>query len=436
MESGETSEIRHKDGTDEQVWSLLEATPGACVNVALHHLYDPDEIDLVISGPNYGRNASSSSTLSSGTVGAALDGALLGKKSIALSFSFIDREVAFLPESISNASETACNILQSLWENWPSLSTHSHHGIPDLYNVNVPLRREPNPPIHFTTFHPGSYGPVYQSVEETESSGGGRRFVFKPKLPTHQDVKQGTDTWAVMNQMASITPMLAKYHCVEYGLENEFARVFPDLHAAKTTPTSRQLGNSARIEGQKHILIGATGSVASIKVPILVEKLKRIFDDKVQIRVVATQYAQHFFKKEDAGCEVFTDENEWESWKKVSDPVLHIELRNWADIMVVAPLDANTLGKLANGACDNLLTSVLRAWDPERPVVLCPAMNTFMWNHPFTAKHLQHLEGVLRYRIVPPISKTLACGDVGIGAMAEPRDIATYVQHVLLTDNN
>ena len=71
------------------------------------------------------------------------------------------------------------------------------------------------------------------------------------------------------------------------------------------------------------------------------------------------------------------------------DAVLHIELRKWADVFVIAPLDANTLAKLAVGLCDNCLTCVWRAWDLAKPVVLAPAMNTLMWQHPFTRRHLR-----------------------------------------------
>lgn len=65
------------------------------------------------------------------------------------------------------------------------------------------------------------------------------------------------------------------------------------------------------------------------------------------------------------------DEEEWHQWQKKGDPVLHIELRKWADLLVVAPLSANTLAKLAQGLCDNCLTSVVRAWDWSKPLLVC-----------------------------------------------------------------
>jgi phosphopantothenoylcysteine decarboxylase len=112
------------------------------------------------------------------------------------------------------------------------------------------------------------------------------------------------------------------------------------------------------------------------------------------------------------------DEDEWSLWKKRGDPVLHIDLVKWADIFIIAPLDANTLGKISSGLCDNLLTCVARAWDMEKPLIFCPAMNTKMFNHPITRKQIEELKDFGYYEI-SPISKTLMCGDTGLGAMAE-----------------
>src|SRR5213078_3318118 len=93
---------------------------------------------------------------------------------------------------------------------------------------------------------------------------------------------------------------------------------------------------------------------------------------------------------------VFLDDDEWPGRTEgrryqSSDTVLHIELRRWADLFLIAPLDANTLAKLACGLADNCLTCVWRAWDPERPTLLAPAMNTLMWEHPLTTRHLGQL---------------------------------------------
>eukprot|EP00128_Syssomonas_multiformis_P012375 Colp12_sorted_trinity150504_noHs@13893 len=178
----------------------------------------------------------------------------------------------------------------------------------------------------------------------------------------------------------------------------------------------------------KNILIGVTGSVASVKLPILASTLKASSSD-YEIRVVTTKASRHFFDVNDPrleGIKVYTDEDEWSTFTKMGDRVLHIDLRAWADIFVVAPLDANTLAKLAGGLCDNLLTCVARAWDLTKPFVVAPAMNTHMWNHPFTAQHIAAVK-TLNIEVIPPIVKTLACGDTGVGAMAEAATIADYV---------
>jgi phosphopantothenoylcysteine decarboxylase len=212
-----------------------------------------------------------------------------------------------------------------------------------------------------------------------------------------------------------------------------------------------------------NVLLGVTGSVAAIKTPLLVETLRRAGH---RVRVVATDAALYFFdpvaldpSRPDRNPDVVTvDADEWPGRDagrryRRDDPVLHIELRRWADLFVIAPLDANTLAKLANGLADNCLTCVWRAWDVARPVVLAPAMNTLMWQHPLTARHLRRLAsdatgrsapdlppaGVIEWinahaatlRIVPPITKELACGDVGVGAMAEVETVAAAVARLL-----
>nr|XP_033776844.1 phosphopantothenoylcysteine decarboxylase isoform X2 [Geotrypetes seraphini] len=145
-----------------------------------------------------------------------------------------------------------------------------------------------------------------------------------------------------------------------------------------------------------HVLVGVTGSVAALKLPLLLSSLLEI-----------------------AGA-----------WKQRTDPVLHIELRRWADLLLMAPLDANTLAKISSGICDNLLTCVVRAWDLRRPVLFCPAMNTAMWEHPITAQQVAKLKE-FGYTEIPCIQKRLVCGDEGYGAMAEVWTIVEKVKEVL-----
>jgi phosphopantothenoylcysteine decarboxylase len=201
-----------------------------------------------------------------------------------------------------------------------------------------------------------------------------------------------------------------------------------------------------------NVLLGVTGSVAAVRTPALVAALR---EQGHSVRVVATNSALYFFDPADLEPGTLTvDADEWPGQRySRDDPVLHIELRRWADLFVIAPLDANTLAKLAAGLADNCLTCVWRAWDVARPVVLAPAMNTLMWEHPLTARHLRQLaadaagrdppddlsaEQLIewinatagRLRVVGPITKRLACGDVGVGAMAEVEEIMAVVNAV------
>lgn len=177
----------------------------------------------------------------------------------------------------------------------------------------------------------------------------------------------------------------------------------------------------------KNVLIGVTASVATIKLIPLIDLLQK--QPGINIVVVATRNALHFFDKkelDERNVKLYLDQDEWDAWKVISDPVLHIELRKWADLMVIAPLDANTLGKLSSGLCDNLLTCIVRAWDTKNPLLVCPAMNTFMFNHPITEKSVKTLES-FGYVVIPTVQKKLACGDTGDGAMAEIETISSAI---------
>ena len=181
-----------------------------------------------------------------------------------------------------------------------------------------------------------------------------------------------------------------------------------------------------------NVLLGVTGSVAAIYTPQLYDELRQAGH---AVKIVATRSSLYFFdaaiinptaEKQRNKNVVILDEDEWPSERyQRGDLVLHIELRRWAEVLLIAPCDANTLAKLALGLTDNCLTCVYRAWDRTRPVILAPAMNTLMWEHPATGRHLAQLQADLgtALRVVAPVSKKLACDDVGLGAMAERGEI-------------
>ncbi|KAG8639134.1 probable phosphopantothenoylcysteine decarboxylase [Manihot esculenta] len=189
--------------------------------------------------------------------------------------------------------------------------------------------------------------------------------------------------------------------------------------------TERESVLENAVHRKPRILLAASGSVAAIKFG----NLCHCFSEWAEVKAVATRASLHFIDRASLPKDVvlYTDEDEWSSWSKIGDSVLHIELRRWADIMVIAPLSANTLGKIAGGLCDNLLTCIVRAWDYSKPLFVAPAMNTFMWTNPFTEKHLMTIDE-LGISLIPPITKRLACGDYGSGAMAEPSLIYSTIR--------
>ncbi|CAI9734113.1 phosphopantothenoylcysteine decarboxylase isoform X1 [Octopus vulgaris] len=144
-----------------------------------------------------------------------------------------------------------------------------------------------------------------------------------------------------------------------------------------------------------------------------------------EIQLVVTKNSLFFFDTNAVHVNIYQDEDEWK-WNNIGDPILHIELRRWADIMVICPLDANTLAKIANGLCDNLLTCIVRAWDQKKPLLFAPAMNTLMWEHVITKKQIETLTG-FGYIEIPCVAKKLACADVGMGAMASVETIVEKI---------
>lgn len=129
-DDGITSERPFNDGGEE--WILIDGTPASCAQIGLHYLFkDKGPIDLVVSGPNYGRNTTAVFALSSGTIGGAMESAMNGTRSIALSYAFDSR--IHDPEIIAAASKLSTQLIEKLVKEWPE-DVH-------LYSVNVPLRK-------------------------------------------------------------------------------------------------------------------------------------------------------------------------------------------------------------------------------------------------------------------------------------------------------
>ncbi|PPJ55679.1 hypothetical protein CBER1_05885 [Cercospora berteroae] len=227
-------------------------------------------------------------------------------------------------------------------------------------------------------------------------------------------------------------------------------------------------------DGKHHLLLCATGSVATIKLPSIISALSTY--SNLSIRVLLTPSACEFLQSQSPEQPslasishlpnvdgLYLDADEWRKPWVRGDSILHIELRRWADLMVIAPLSANALAKIALGMSDSMVYSVARAWDTtgmidaarpgvrlpyaaviegvedarKKGIVVAPAMNTAMWNHPVTKRHLDVLEGEWNVRnggwveVLRPIDKGLACGDKGGGAMREWKEIVHVVEERL-----
>ena len=171
----------------------------------------------------------------------------------------------------------------------------------------------------------------------------------------------------------------------------------------------------------KKIALGVTGGIAVYKAVDLVSRLRK---QGAEVRVIMTEHAQQFVTpltfKEISGNKVAV--SMWEANQEFN--VEHIALANWADAFVVAPATANILAKMANGIADDLLSTTLLA--AQAPIIVCPAMNTGMYQNPITQENIAKLEGH-GVTVMPPAVGYLACGVTGPGRLPEPQQIVEFI---------
>lgn len=174
----------------------------------------------------------------------------------------------------------------------------------------------------------------------------------------------------------------------------------------------------------KHILIGITGGIAAYKICTLIRDFKKA---GAEVQVIATPNALNFVTKLTlqnlSQNEVYVDEFNVKNWKPE-----HISLSDRADIMLIAPATANTIGKIAQGIADNLLTSVACAF--SKKMIIAPAMNVNMWNNESVQENLKILQrrGI---EYLPPESGFLACGYNGKGRLCSLEKIYNAVDEAL-----
>ncbi len=173
----------------------------------------------------------------------------------------------------------------------------------------------------------------------------------------------------------------------------------------------------------KKIILGITGGIAAYKCAILVRLLVK---DGANVRVIMTKAAKEFItpqtlsvlSKNKVYSEFFDHDLTWNN---------HVELAEWADLLLIAPLTANSLAKMASGQCDNLL---LATYFSARSIIMhAPAMDLEMYKHPTVAKNLKLLSSFGNY-IIPPETGELASGLIGEGRMAEPESILLAVKKI------
>ncbi|CZR60984.1 related to pig tubulin-tyrosine ligase [Phialocephala subalpina] len=260
-----TTHSRPSDQGEE--WVLVDGTPASCVQIGLYHYFhNKGPIDLVVSGPNYGRNSTAVFSLSSGTLGGALEAAVCKRKAIALSYAFFSRNHD--PEIIAGASKLSVRLIDYLWKNWGE-------GV-DLYTVNVPLVENVEERKVLWTNMLQNYwgdGSCFQEVEDEEGdadeeeqkireregqgdvNGGGdgekvtrhkhKHFKWAPRFTdVYKSVEEagpGNDGWAVKEGYTSVTPLKANF------MHAPAAKIEGELKLPPSVPSLDRLSLSSKL---------------------------------------------------------------------------------------------------------------------------------------------------------------------------------------------
>ncbi|RNB54673.1 bifunctional phosphopantothenoylcysteine decarboxylase/phosphopantothenate--cysteine ligase CoaBC [Brevibacillus gelatini] len=174
---------------------------------------------------------------------------------------------------------------------------------------------------------------------------------------------------------------------------------------------------------EKRIVLGVCGGIAAYKAAALTSKLTQA---GAQVHVILTENAMKFVQP--ATFQALSHQPVYTDTFSEPDPhvISHIDLADKADLVLIAPATANVIGKIANGIADDMLTTMLLA--TKAPVMIAPAMNVNMYEHPAVAANMEKLAS-FGYRFIEPGVGLLACGWVGKGRLAEPEEIVEAVQN-------
>jgi len=174
-----------------------------------------------------------------------------------------------------------------------------------------------------------------------------------------------------------------------------------------------------------NILLGVSGGVAAYKA---VDLASRLTAGGAKVNTIMTENACRLIGPK--SFEAVTNSAVYTTlWNTTQEyKISHINLADWADIVVVTPATANIIGKIANGICDDLLSTTLCAcW--AKPTLLAPAMNNNMWTNAAVQRNIKAVKG-MGFKLIGPEKGRLACGTEGIGRMSEPQDILEATEKI------
>jgi tubulin---tyrosine ligase len=202
------------DGKEE--WILVDGTPASCVQIGLYHEFkDRGPVDLVLSGPNFGRNTTAIFALSSGTIGGALEGAVCGKKAIALSYAFDSREHD--AEIVAGAAELSTRLMEKLVAEWPE-DVH-------LYSINVPVRKGvENAKIVYTEMlqNQWKHGSSFEEIVAEEDE----------KLDPAEHEKETREEWTTLSSMQEANGDIGGQASIRLKKQYKWAPNFADVKEA------------------------------------------------------------------------------------------------------------------------------------------------------------------------------------------------------------
>ncbi|KAI1480872.1 sure-like protein [Daldinia eschscholtzii] len=287
-----------KDRKDEE-WILVDGTPASCAQIGLHHFFqEKGPIDLVVSGPNYGRNTTAVFALSSGTLGGALEAAVCRRKAIALSYAFFSRNHD--PVIIAAATRHSVRVIEKLYAQWPTDKSV------DLYSVNVPLVEGVDErKTLWTGMLQNYWGESTVCFEEVEGSIGDeeeeeeriregeearangdsdetsqtryphRHFKWAPKFAdVYKSVEEsppGNDGWAVKEGFTSVTPMKANFFHTETHLHGE------ELKLDESDSSAMAMSTSTLIYRPKQHFYALVAYEDPYVQPLILSALKKFF---------------------------------------------------------------------------------------------------------------------------------------------------------------